>query len=462
MAKTEKQHEARDLRTVKLDASFDEVRRALQAALDDRYPSTEENRVSVWVEDVFDTTVIYYLEGELWRVGYTYEDDKATLVGKPERVRKSYEPLSGAADGQLVQAFTDDSGRLILALDIPQGEDPPTEFRLFGQGITRTTKGDVLFDEQAASDVTAALADHGKTELPVDYGHGMLSVVTTPDSGKAAAWFKPAIRSGELWASDVQWTPKANEAIRAREYRFFSPAVWHNKETRRVSRLVNVALTNLPATKGQQPLVASDNHNDAPGKGALETADMSDKLLRVLGAADEAEAMIMLKENERTYKDAFSALGITALADIVPAIKALSDERDATKAKLTAAEEQSTKLAATVAERETELSELKKADETRAHEALIGELTEAGKLTPGLKDWAKSISLEALQKFGEAAVAVKPDASTPNPGATGTFTITPEMRKIATATGLDVTKFAEQQTADDARMAQLLSERAGG
>jgi len=446
----------RRTRAVALDTSFDEVRRALQAALDDRYPSTDDNQVSVWVEDVFDATVIYYLEGELWRVGYVYVDGTATLGREPERVKKAYEPIG--ASTSLVQAFTDGSGRLILSLDIPQGTDPPSEFRLFGQGVTPTTKGDVLFDDQAATDVMRGLADHGKTALPVDYGHGMLSVITTPDSGKAAAWFKPTVRAGELWASDVQWTPKADEAIRAREYRYFSPAVWHDKETGRVSSLINVALTNLPATKGQQPLVASDNHNDAPGEGALETAEMSEKLLRVLGAADEAEAIVMLKENERTYQEVFAALGIRKLAEIVPAIKTLSDGLKDTKEKLTTTEAKSLELAAKVVASETEIAGLKQADETRAHDALIAELTEAGKLTPGLKDWAKGISLEALTQFGEAATVVKPAPSDPKPGASADPEVTPKMRRVFNSLGLDPAKIPEQLKADAARMAQLLEE----
>jgi phage I-like protein len=359
-----------------------------------------------------------------------------------------------------VQAFTDDAGRLRLALDI-SGQDPPESFQLFGPGVTPTTKGDVLFDEQSTADVMGAYDDHGKADLPVDYDHGMLSFITTPDSGKAAGWFNPGVVDGALWALNVQWTPKADEALRNREFRYFSPAVELDAKTRRVTKLINVALTNLPATKGQSPLVASDTTNKAPGMGAPEETAMSEKLLRVLGASDEAEAIVMLKENERTYTEVFAALGIRKLAEIVPAIKTLQGDAKDAKEKLSEAETKSAELATKFAAAETEIAGLKKADETRAHEALIGELTEAGKLTPGLQDWAKGISTEALKQFGDAAPVAKPDESPPKPDGDSTAGITPQMQKMSRALNIPIEKLLETQKADQAKWTQMLNEAKG-
>ena len=163
----------------------------------------------------------------------------------------------------------------------------------------------------------------------------------------------------------------------------------------------------------------------------------------------------MLKENERTYHEAFSALGVTKLADIVPAIVALKSDLAAVAAKATKAEEQGAKLAATIVEREAELAAIKLADTKREHETLIAELSEAGKLPKALHEWAGTISLDALRQFGEAAPVVKPEASNPNPSTSGEFTITPEMRRVAKMMNLPLEKFAETQKADAAKMAQL-------
>jgi phage I-like protein len=381
------------------------------------------------------------------------------LTKKAEGILTKEKEKTGApSNGPVVQAYTDDKGRLLLALDIPDGTEPPASFQLFGPGVTPTTKGDVLFDETSANSVMDALADHGKSELPVDYDHGMLSFVTTPDSGKAAGWFSPGVVDGALHALDVQWTPKADDALRNREFRYFSPAVELDAKTRRVTKLINVALTNLPATKGQSPLVASDNQNTAPGKGAPEDTAMNEKLLRILGADDEPEALVIAREHNKWMADVLTALGETKADGALTAIATLKRNASGLQEKLTTAEEQSTKLAATVAERETQLTELKAADEKRAHDALIGELSEAGKLPKALHEWARTISLEALKQFGEAATVVKPDATQPKPSDASTPEVTPKMVKVFKALGLDPEKIPEQLKADKARMAQLISE----
>src|SRR5688572_17610368 len=112
-----------------------------------------------------------------------------------------------------------------------EGNEPPTEFRILSKGENSSLKGPVVFDDQSAKLVPAAFANHG-TDLFIDYEHK--SVLPTPavDGGKAAAWFKPEVRNGELWASEVKWTPTAEDAIRNREYRYFSPFVLHDAKRR--------------------------------------------------------------------------------------------------------------------------------------------------------------------------------------------------------------------------------------
>jgi phage I-like protein len=273
------------------------------------------------------------------------------------------------------------------------------------------------------------MADHGKADLPIDYGHGMLSIVTTPDSGKAAGWFRPAIIKGELWASDVQWTPTADEALRAREYRYHSPAVRFDSKTRRVTKLINVALTNLHATKGLRPLVASDTAT-APGndEGALkESTAMSETLYKLLGASDEAEALENAAQVSKTVEFLLGAFGCE-MGKLPEAIKAKLDQA-----------EQSTKLAEQVQGLTTELDALKKADAGRKQEALIAELSEAGKLAPALHDWARTISFEALSEFGDKAEASdKAEATTPKPAASADPEITPQMKATAKQLGVSV------------------------
>lgn len=132
---------------------------------------------------------------------------------------------------------------------------PPTEFRIFPAGKVETSKGVFVFDEKAAASVMAAYADQGN-ELMVDYDHASLSLALDPaQAGKAAGWFGLELRDGELWAVNVRWTEPAAAALARAEWRYFSPAFDH--EDGRILELVNVALTNIPATKKMTPLMAA-------------------------------------------------------------------------------------------------------------------------------------------------------------------------------------------------------------
>lgn len=159
----------------------------------------------------------------------------------------------------LITATDLDAGRIALLLAAPTSKELPREVRIFAKGVTATTKGPILFDDDAARLVMGAFADQGRDALPFDVGHGMLSPLSPPDGHKAAGWFKPEVRNGELWASGIEWTEFGANALRRREFRYFSPAVHREPESGRVRELINIALTNIPATKHQAPLVADQN-----------------------------------------------------------------------------------------------------------------------------------------------------------------------------------------------------------
>jgi phage I-like protein len=361
------------------------------------------------------------------------EHDLKTTIEKATGEQQSSDDLQGDLfDGDVLAADLVGEDTLTLAFDLPAGTDPPTSFRLFPKGKTRTTKGDLVFDDKSAESVLAAMTDHGKADLPIDYAHGMLSVVTTPDSGKAAGWFKPTTPGGELWASDIQWTPAADKALRNREYRYHSPAVKFDRETRRVTQLINVALTNLHATKGLRPLVASENQT-APGPGAAEEqSPMASKLLQILGAHDEAEAVIMATEHTKWMKDVLAATEATTADGALANIEAL-------KASVTTEKAGAVKLAEQVQELTGKLDKIEQAEVKAKHEALITKLSEAGKLAPALHDWARTITLEALTEFGEKAEpSDKATPTTPKPPSSADPEITPQMKKLAAQMGVPI------------------------
>jgi phage I-like protein len=137
----------------------------------------------------------------------------------------------------------------------------PTEFRIFKAGENPSEKGLFIFDEKSALSVMEEYAAHNKPML-FDYNHGTtLGAEATPEQSLAAGQFVPEVRNGELWAKDIKWTDRARSFLAAGEYRLFSPYFTHDKEGR-VERLINVALTNLPALDGIPALVAANANPD--------------------------------------------------------------------------------------------------------------------------------------------------------------------------------------------------------
>jgi phage I-like protein len=160
----------------------------------------------------------------------------------------------------------------------PEGQKraAPTEFRLFRYGVNATMKGDFVFDERSAESTLAMYAKQGVPYMG-DYEHQ--SLVKPPIKAPACITeFVPAIRPDsvgkpELWATQVQWTDDAKAELEAGHYRLYSPAFMPDVDAttgeptpdNHIDYLINVALTNLPASYGLQPLVAASAAQTSEG-----------------------------------------------------------------------------------------------------------------------------------------------------------------------------------------------------
>lgn len=150
----------------------------------------------------------------------------------------------------------------------------PTEFKLFSYGKTDTLKGAYHFDKDSADACMKAACDYGN-RLTIDYEHQSLS--DPPIKAPAAGSFVAEMRADGLWAADVKWTPVAEQHLKNKEYLFTSPAFLSDKEGR-PNRIINVALTNIPATKHMDQLVAaSANFEEQPKmKTVLKALSLKD------------------------------------------------------------------------------------------------------------------------------------------------------------------------------------------
>lgn len=314
---------------------------------------------------------------------------------------------------------------LTIQLALGEGGEPPREFRVCGMGTTETTKGTYLFDELAGQNVLAHAADYGN-DLLIDYEHASLGdwlgYVSAPCP--AAGWCTPQVREDGLWAADVRWTPKAEEMLRAKEYRYFSPVLELDEQTRRVMRVWSIALTNTPATKHMQPLVASRGGPPAP----LKEETRMKSLLLLLGLAEtatEAEALAAFQRLQASQAELLALAGKPTSAEALGVFSAWR-----------AAAGQVETLTAQVAQ-------LRQAESARELETIIASAKAAGKLPPAMEGWARELgttNLAALRSYVEAAVPLVQAGAVAQPatGAGGvTVTLTAEEAQVAKQMGLD-------------------------
>jgi phage I-like protein len=278
--------------------------------------------------------------------------------------------------------------------------EPPREIRILKNGTNETTKGPIVCDAAAAkATIAAAVAHYGKPVLNFDYGHGQVGFMGSYESARSAGWFELQERNGDLYAANIEWTPTAKKALADREFRYISPALMRDFESGKIKSLINVALTNIPATKGQKPLVTS--------QGPEKETRMDPELKALL-----------------------DRLGLTSLSQLAGKIDTLSKSEQTL---LSTVQEASTKLAAT----EARLVALEGDRAAKAKEAFITKLSQDGKLPPALHKWALSQDMASLEAFAADApviAAVDPKAEvTPKTPASAPTVLSEDEKKLCKA-----------------------------
>lgn len=320
-------------------------------------------------------------------------------------------------DAAVAQPDDGPGGALLCAIDLVQLADgtrkPPSEFKILGAGTTNTTKGPVVMNAAAGRSVLAKLADLGRDRLNFDYGHAQLGFVQSYEAARSAGWFSVEVRGDELWATNVEWTPTAARALSDREFRYFSPALMLDAKSGEVRELINIALTNIPATKHQKPLVASQSPAD-PAKDS----------------------------NDMTIEQLLAAFGCQNGTQLAAKFQTLSSDN----AKLiAAAAEQQTQLSALT----TELNGLKAAKEQAEKTDYVAQLSTAGKLPPALRDWALGQPMAVLKAYADAAPAL-PAASAPTTApatSAPATTLSDDERKICAQLNLSEADYLAEKAA---------------
>lgn len=303
------------------------------------------------------------------------------------------------------------------------GDQPPTEWRLLRAGPNDTVKGVFHFTRQSAR-MVMDLARAWGNEYSADYEHA--SVAWPPTEAPAAAWYDLELRESadgpELWANRIRWTTRAAERIKAKEYRYISPVLHFQHAgddagTLEVTEFVNFALTNLPATKHMDALIAASKHGTLShtgeiGNGTKGATMKYEALLVALGLnpeANEQAALRALRDLEARAELAKEVLGL--IPEASEPIGTITAWRDAAG--------QVETLTTRITELEGTIAEHEDAGRAERVEALLAKGLKDGKLTPASRDALTKamadtegrIDPERLESYLNAAPRVVPGAT---------------------------------------------------
>lgn len=247
-----------------------------------------------------------------------------------------------------------------------------------------------------------ALANNQRNPLPIDYEHQIIHSLKNGKEAPSAGWMEYFYFTPQGIFADVRWTDKAADYIKNGEYRYIS-AVFAYDTDGYVRKIFHAALTNTPALDGMEEAMVAASVNLLQ-----EEKSMDKKLLAALCAlfalkADASETEITEKVTALSAakgKSDVDVLDVYAkLAEKEQSVAALSTQvGNPDPAKFVPVEQ--------VAALQADFNALKASVETDKKDALITAALSQGKLSPALKDWAKSLSVEALSAYLEKAPAM--------------------------------------------------------
>jgi len=151
-------------------------------------------------------------------------------------------------------------------------------------------------------------------DIVVDYEHQTLTGEKAPASG----WIKHPeglkIENDTLLAK-IEWTPKAKEAIKNKEYRYLSPVLIQNAKDSKSGTSIgwylhSVALTNTPFFKELEPIAAKQKQTEGDN---MEKADLeklqeqNKKLQKQLDAISKENKELKEYAAKQKVKDAIEA-----------------------------------------------------------------------------------------------------------------------------------------------------------
>ena len=268
-------------------------------------------------------------------------------------------------------------------------------------------KGDFIVDHESYKEMKAEMQRRG-IDIVIDYEHQTLKDVQAPAGG----WVKDLIYTPEAIVAKVEWTPKAKEYLKNKEYRYLSPVVLTRKSDSKAVVLHSLALTNIPAINGMFAIVNSvdfDTYNTPTGGKEMDLQRIKE-LLGLPAETPEEDVMNALVKVLEKVKDAPDPKPeedkeVVANSVILGLLELPADSKT---------EDVTTKimaLKAGVSRQNQEIQETMERLRQRDADDAVMMALKAGKITAAQKDWAKEYALKdrkGFDSFVEKAPAVVP------------------------------------------------------
>lgn len=295
----------------------------------------------------------------------------------------------------------------------------PEQILLAKYGKNEYTKAGARgFFEFSESDADRVIAEFERRalEIPIDYEHLSLYGEEAP----AAGWINKLIKTPEgLIGIIKELTTKAQNYIKEKEYKYYSPAF--KKIGQKIGWLHSVGLTNKPAFDALQ------SFKDNQSKQQKEDR-MKDIILKALGLEAFSEKTDEEIQTAATNKINEMASGIKKTSDFLSLHGVETLEAFTEKVKGLVPVEEKTALE----------TELKKRDAEKVVTLAMSE----GKVTEAMKNWAEGLAtkdIEAFSDWAKVAPKVVPDGEgtkQKKQDEETTLALTEDQKKICRMTGV--------------------------
>lgn len=304
----------------------------------------------------------------------------------------------------------------LMILSGEQIEDCPKQIRILPTGKVSSEKGEFFVDEESFRLMKNEMLRRG-IDIVIDYEHQTLKDIQAPAGG----WIKDIEWTPEAIIAKVEWTERAKEYLKNKEYRYLSPVILCRAKDSKAVVLHSVALTNTPAINGMFTIINSSDienyNNEIRGGNKMDLK----KLIGLLGLDEDAtEEQVMAaleeklkkkedskKEPEETPKQEEMNEQEKLVANSV--ILALLELPESAKTDEVAGKIMSLKAGETAVQRQ--VNELAQQLKERDAEDSVMKALKSGKITTAQYNWAKMYALndkKGFESFLEKAPQVVP------------------------------------------------------